>query len=339
MNRLKNYITANLSTLFISIFLPLFAIASVILFIKLATYTAVIQLSVWEMTKLYIFRLPEILFYTLPITFFVASALSLLKLSNDNEIVVIFALGIKPSYIIKTLLKPALLLSMVLLLDFFILFPHATVLSANFISYKKSEAKFNLAASEFGNSFGDWLLYLGKKEKDGSFSKVFLFNKKEKEEILIASESAKLLNDSGILRLKLFNGQGYSYSKEKFTQINFETMLINDTMTTNIRTYKKPLDFWLSDDRAKDKKQMLITDLLMSLFPIITLFFVVSIGVVHARHGKSQIYLYLFLGIVIYYGATIGLQNALGYYTIPVVIFIWLMVTYTMYRKTIVNRF
>ncbi|MDQ7042794.1 MAG: LptF/LptG family permease, partial [Sulfurimonas sp.] len=289
MNRLKKYIISNLSALFISIFLPLFAIASVILFIKLATYTAVIQLSVWEMTKLYIFRLPEILFYTLPITFIIASALSLLKLSNDNEIVVIFALGIKPSFIIKTLLKPAILLSMVLMLDFLILFPHATVLSANFVSYKKSEAKFNLSASEFGNSFGDWLLYLGAKESDGSFTKVFLFNKKEKEEILIAAKKAKLLNDSGILRLKLFSGEGYSYSKEKFTQINFDTMLINDTMKTDIRTYKKPLEFWLSDDRAKDKKQMLITDFLMSIFPIISLFFVATIGVVHARHGKSQV--------------------------------------------------
>ncbi|MDF1879126.1 LptF/LptG family permease [Sulfurimonas sp. SAG-AH-194-C20] len=339
MNRLRYYITANLSTLFISIFLPLFAIASVILFIKLATYTAVIQLSVWEMTKLYIFRLPEILFYTLPVTFFIAAALSLLKLSNDNEIVVIFALGIKPSYIIKTLLKPALLLSMVLMLDFFILFPHATVLSSNFVSYKKSEAKFNLAASEFGNSFGDWLLYLGKKESDGSFSKVFLFNKKEKEEILIAAKRAKLLNDSGILRLKLFQGEGYSYSKEKFTQINFETMLINDTMKTNMRTYKKPLDFWLSNNRAKEKKQMLITDFLLSIFPIINLFLVVSLGIVHARHGKSQIYFYLFVSIVLYYGATIGLQSLLGFYTIPTVIFSWLIVTYTIYRKTILSRF
>ena len=339
MTRLKHYITANLSSLFISIFLPLFAIASVILFIKLATYTAVIQLSVWEMTKLYIFRLPEILFYTLPISFFIASALSLLKLSNDNEIVVIFALGIKPSYIIKTLLRPALLLSMVLILDFLILFPHATVLSANFVSYKKSEAKFNLEASEFGNSFGDWLLYLGKKENDGSFSKVFLFNKKEKEEILIAAKKAKLLNDSGILRLKLYDGEGYSYSKEKFTQINFETMIINDTMKTDMRVYKRPLEFWLSDDRAKDKKQMLITDLLMSLFPVLCLFFVVTIGVVHARHGKSQIYLFLFVGIILYYGATIGLQNTLGFYTIPTVILTWLIITYTMYRNTILKRF
>ena len=339
MNRLKKYITANLSSLFISIFLPLFAIASVILFIKLATYTAVIQLSVWEMTKLYIFRLPEILFYTLPVTFLIAATLSLFKLSNDNEIVVIFSLGIKPSYLIKTLLKPAILLSLVLMLDFLILFPHATVLSANFVAYKKGEAKFNLAASEFGNSFGDWLLYLGKKNSDGSFSKVFLFNKKQKKEILIAAKQAKLVNDAGILRLKLYDGEGYSYSKEKFTQINFKTMLINDTMKTNMRDYKKPLAFWLSNDRAKDKKQMLITDFLMSIFPIISLFFVTAIGVVHARHGKSQIYLYLFLGIILYYGATMGLQGALGYYTIPAVLLSWLFITYFIYRRTIVSRF
>jgi len=339
MHRLRTYITSNLSSLFISIFLPLFAIASVILFIKLATYTAVIQLTVWEMTKLYIFRLPEILFYTLPVTFFIAATLSLFKLSNDNEIVVLFSLGIKPSYIIKTLLKPALLLMMVLLLDFLVLFPHATVLSANFVSYKKSEAQFNLAASEFGNSFGDWLLYLGKKNTDGTFSQVFLFNKKKKEEILIAADKAELLNDAGVLRLKLFDGEGYSYSKEKFTQINFETMLINDTMKTNMRDYKKPLEFWLSDDRAKDKKQMLITDLLLSLFPVVTLFLVATIGIVHARHGKSQIYLYLFVGIVLYYGATMGLQGALGYYTIPTILFFWLLITYLFYRKTIVSRF
>jgi lipopolysaccharide export system permease protein len=185
MNRLQSYILRNFSSLFLSIFLPLFAIASVIFLIKLATYTAVIQLTIWEMTKLYLFVLPELLFYTLPVTFFIAAALSLHRLSNDNEIVVIFALGIQPSFIIKTFFKPALLLSFVLVFDFFILFPHATVLSSNFVSYKKSEAKFNLAASEFGNSFGDWLLYLGGKKDDGTYYKVFLFNKKEKEEVLI----------------------------------------------------------------------------------------------------------------------------------------------------------
>lgn len=292
MNRIRKYIISNFSSLFLSIFMPLFAIASVIFLIKLATYTAVIQLTIWEMAKLYFFVLPEILFFTLPVTFFIAATLSLFKLSNDNEMVVLFALGIKPIFIVKTLLRPAVLLAFVLVIDFFVLFPHATVLSSNFVSYKKSEAKFNLSASEFGNSFGDWLLYLGKKNSDETYSDVFLFNKKEKEEILISAQKAQIINDAGILRLRLSDGEGYSYSKEKFSQINFEEMFINDTMTTSLTTYRKPLEYWLSDDRADSKRHMFITDTLLSLFPIMSLFLVVAIGVVQVRHQKSSVYFF-----------------------------------------------
>ena len=339
MNRLEKYILNNLSALFLSIFMPLFAIASVIFLIKLATYTAVIHLTILEMGKLFIFVIPELLFYTLPIAFFVASALSLLKLSNDNEIVVLFSLGVKPSFLLKTLAKPASLVAIVLLLDFFVLFPHAKILSGNFISYKKSEAKFNLSASEFGNSFGEWLLYLGQKNEDGTFSKVFLFNKNKKEEILISAKSAELINDSGILRLKLTNGQGYSYSTEKFTQINFETMLINDTMRTHLTPYRSTLEYWRSKERAKQKRRMLITDTLLSLFPLISLFLVVALGVVHARHQRSYIYLFLFLGIAFYYGAILSLQDKLMFYTIPTVALSWIALTYIYYRKTVAKRF
>jgi len=339
MIRLRKYILNNFASLFLSIFLPLFAIASVIFLIKLAAYTAIIQLSIWEMTKLYIFIFPEIIFYTLPITFFVAATLSIFKLSNDNEIIVLFALGIKPIFIVKTLLKPALLLVAIMFFNFFIVFPHAHTLSRNFLSYKKSEAKFNLAASEFGNSFGDWLLYLGTKNEDGTFSKVFLFNKKQKEEILIAAKKAQVINDAGILRLKLTNGEGYSYSKEKFSQINFNTMLINDTMKTDLRKYKKPLDYWLSKELFERKKHLFIRDTLMSLFPFITLFLVVTIGIVQVRHQKSRVYLYLFLTILLYYSGLLVLEKYFGFYTIAVVSVFWLIATYYLYRKIIVKKF
>jgi len=339
MDRLRKYIISNLSTLFVSMFLPLFAIASVIFLIKLATYTAVIQLSIWDMIKLYLFVLPEILFYTLPISFFIAATLSVFKLSNDNEIIVIFSLGIKPVFILRALLRPAILLSLLLLVDFLVLFPHAKVLSSNFLSYKKSEAQFNLSASEFGNSFGDWLLYLGKENKDGTFSKVFLFNKKKKEEILIAAKQAELVNDSGILRLKLTNGQGYSYSQEKFTQIDFKTMLINDTMKTDLTTYKQPLEYWLSDERKKAKKRMLITNTLLALLPVLSLFLVAAIGIVQVRHSKGSVYAFLFIGVAIFYGSALGLRGSLGYYAIPTILILWTSITYFIYRKTIVNRF
>ena len=339
MHKLKRYIINNFSILFLSIFLPLFAIASVIFMIKLATYTAIIQLTFFEMVKLYLFVLPEILFYTLPITFFISATLTLFRLSNDNEMIVIFALGIKPDFIIQTLLKPAILLSILLSFDFFILFPHATVLSSNFISYKKSEAKFNIRASEYGNNFGNWLLYVGHNNPDGTFGDIFLFNKEKKNEILLSAVKASVINQNGILKLKLNTGNGYSYTKDTLSQINYQTIIINDMMTTDLTTYRKPLEYWLSSDRADSKRHMLITDILLSLFPIISLFFVAAMGIVHARHQKSYVYLALFLAIIFYYGATIGLIDVISYYTIPIVFFTWLIVTYSIYKRKIVDRF
>ena len=339
MDRLRRYIITNFSLLFFSIFMPLFSIASVIFLIKLATYTSVIQLSIWEMFKLYLFVLPEIFFYTLPVTFFIAATLSLFKFSTDNEMVVLFSLGIKPNFIFRVLLKPALLLSLLLIFDFFVMFPHATVLSTNFLRYKQSEAKFNLSASEFGHKFGNWLLYIGKDNNDDSYGNVFLFNRDKDKEIIIGAKKAEVINEGGVLKLRLKTGEGYSYTADTMTQMNFDIMFINDMMHTNLREYKTTLDFWLDPYRRENKTRMFITDSLMSLFPILSLFIVMSIGIVHARHQKGRIYLYLFSALLVYYGATMGLQGILGFYTIPTVVFIWLIVTTFIYRQKVLARF
>lgn len=339
MHKLRYYIIHNLSGLFLSIFLPLFVIASMIFMIKLATYTAIIQLSAFDMIKLYLFVLPEMLFYTLPITFFIVSVLTLFKLSNENEMIVIFSLGVSPKDILKIFLTPAILLGLLLAFDFFVLFPHSTVLSSNFISYKKSEAKFNLKASEFGNKFGHWLLYIGKNNKDGSFGNVFLFNREKKDELLIGAKKAKVINQNGILRLKLYDGHGYSYTKTTLSQIDFQSMIINNMMSTHLQQYLTPLEYWKSKNRADSKKHMMITDVLISLFPIISLFLVLSLGVLNTRHNKVNVYLYIFLAILIYYSSVIGLINMIGYYTIPTVILIWIISTYLIYKKVILSRF
>lgn len=339
MRILQNYLKDSLSIIFLSIFLPLFLIASIVFLIKLATYTAVIQLSLLEMGKLFLFMLPELLFYTLPISFFVAITLALFKLSNDNEIIVVFALGIHPKVILKTLFAPALFLSLLLFFNFFVLLPHTKTLSANFLSYKKSEAKFNLSASEFGHKFGEWLLYIGKEYEDGSYGDTILFNKNQNEEVLIGAKKAEVINDSGILRLKLSDGEGYSYSKEKFTQIDFKTMFINDTMQTNLEKYETPLEYWFAQTPSAKKQKMLIANTLFSLFPLLSLFLALTIGIVHARHQKGKIFLFLFLSIILYYALAIALQPLFGFLSIPVLLFGWFGVTYMLYKKMIVAKF
>jgi len=339
MKQLQKYIINNLSVLFFSVFMPLFAIASVIFMIKLATYTAVIQLSITEMLKLYIFILPDLLFYTLPISFFVASALSLYKLSNDNEIIVLFSLGISPSKILKILLKPALLLSLLLFTISFIIIPHTTILSKNFVQHKKSEAKFNLSASEYGHKFGKWLLYVGKDNDKKSYSDVFLFKKDKDEEVIIIAKKAQILNSSNILKLKLSNGQAYTYSKVKFSQLDFKTMYINDSFSNNLIKYESPLKYWFSDIDKKKKKKWIIIYSILCLFPIVVVFLSLTFGIVHARHQKSYIYIYLFLTTIFYYGLTIGLYKSLGYITIPLILVSFSIISYTAYRKNVVSKF
>ncbi len=343
MGKLKSYILSNFSLLFFSIFLPLFAIASVVFIIKVATMTAVIQLSVMEMLRLYIFILPDLLFYTLPITFFVAATMSLHKLSSDNEMTVIFALGIKPSKIISILLKPALLLTAILIFIFLILFPHAKTLSKNFIQYKTSEAKFNLGASEFGHKFGDWMLYIGDNSEKDSYRDVFLFHKDKDEEILIGAQHASVLSQSGVMKLKLENGEGYSYTDHSLSQMNFSSMVINDMMHFSLNQYQSPIDYWIAKDDSKRikkrKHKRVVMYAILSLFPLLSLFSVMGIGIVNARHQQGHLYLSIFATIVIYYGAAFSLNKPLLFYAIPTVVIIWTAVTYYLYRTRVVAHF
>ncbi len=341
MHKLRRYIISNFSISFFSIFLPLFAIASIIFMIKLATYTSYVQLNVWEMFKLYLFVLPELFFYTLPITFFIAATLALFRLSTDNEMVILFTLGIKPNYLIRVLLVPAAMLSLLLVFNFFFLFPHTKTLEFNFFNQKKSEAKFNVSASEFGHRFGSWLLYIGKDNDDKTFGDVVLFHKDKNEEIIIGAKNAEIKNNAGVLQLKLFQGKGYSYTAESMSQMKFETMFINDIMTAKQMKYLNAYDYWFNNEPSAQEKltKRLISQINIALFPILSIFMVLAIGVAHVRHQKAYIYLYLFVSFVLYYGFSFGLVGPLGFYAIPAVVIGWLAVTYPYYRRKIVSRF
>jgi len=339
MDKLEKYIVNNLSSLFFSMLLPLFTIASMVFLIRLSIATSVIQVSAFEMFKLYLFILPDIIFYTMPLTFFIAATLTMNKLSSDNEMIVLFSLGISPNLIIKTLSKPALFLSFLMLTNYLIIAPYTEVLSDNFIEQKKTNAHLNLSASEFGNKFGEWLVFIEENNPDGSYKNMVLFKKTDNEEIIISAKKAEIMNKNNLLTLKLFNGKGYTYSQEKFSEITFKEMDINNKSTSDYSTYLSAYKYWSSSKRKKRKNIRLITNTLFSFFPLFSIFLVASIGIVHSRHQKNMTYLFIFLGIISYYGVTLSLQKIIWFYTLPVVTIAWLSITFFIYKKKILSRF
>ncbi|MGD9654075.1 MAG: LptF/LptG family permease [Sulfuricurvum sp.] len=340
MNRLQRYLISNLSSLFFSIYLPLFTIASMIFLIKVSTYTAIIQLNFSEMGLLYLFTLPELFFYTLPVAFIVSTVLTLYRLSNDNELVVVFSLGLSPTHIAKIFSVPAFVLSLLLLIDFLIITPFINVTSANFLEKKKVEAKFNLAASEFGHNFGDWMLFINNSDDEKNvFKDVVLFNKAEKNEIFISAKKAEIINQNGITRLKLDNGKTYSYNEGTFKEMIFQTAYINNSITKKIKTYRSTLDYWTGEDRHDKKVRAFITNILLSLFPILSIWLILALGIVHARHQNRWIYLWLFVAVVAYYVLSVVLQQWIGFHAIWMVGISWVVLTYMLYYRLVGKRY
>jgi lipopolysaccharide export system permease protein len=339
MDRLRRYLISHFSLIFFSIFIALFSIASIVFMIKLAKMTSVITVNIYELAQLYLFSVPELLFYTMPITFFVAVTLSLHKLSVDNEMIVLFALGVQPNFIYRILFQPALWLAVIMIFNFMVAMPHVKMLAKNFIAYKQVEAQFNLSASEFGHNFGDWLLYIGKDNDDKTYGDVFLFEKSDKEEVLIGAKEARVINEKGALTLELTDGEGYNYSDISLTQINFEQMRINNMISYIDRLHYGIIEYWMDPTRRDKNINTVITDMLIALFPLFSLFAALHIGIVHARHQRSHVYLSLFVALTLFFAPMFALQKSLQFYTIPLIIIGWLAVTYLIYRKKIVAHF
>ncbi len=336
MDKLKNYLLSNFSQIYFSIFLPLYVIASVIMLVKIAAFTSVIQLNLFEMVKLYLFMLPDLLFYTLPVTFFIAAVMTVAKLSFDYEMIVIFSLGVKPSKVLMFFTKLAFIQTLILIILFFVVSPHTKNLYKNFIKVKKTEAKFNIEASEYGHKFGDWLIFVGENNEEGKFSDLILFNQQAEEETLILAKDADIVTTNGVLKLQLEQGKGFNYTKDSLSQMSYRKMYINDTTVADTDEYRDTLQYWLSPDKREKMTRKFTINTLVAIFPLLSVFLIPTIGIINARHQKGYTYAYIFTAILLYYSLTFALAKPVGLYTIAIISLATLLsVTYLYYQKVV----
>lgn len=341
MSRLESYIAKNFSEIFFSIFLPLFAIASLIFFIKIVSITSTVKVTFLELLQLYLFILPQIIFYTIPIAFFVGGAISLAKLSYDYELIVLFSLGIKPAKIAAIFLKIALFASVVLLVVSLGLIPKTKQLYKNFVAFKKSQATLNIKPTEYGQKFGNWYLFIEQPSgKPNSFERVVLFNKEGVgTENFIMAKEAMLDTNASQLRFILKEGSGYTYEKTKLSQMDFKNMIINDPTNLQNEKYLSVLEYWLEALHNKTRSFDLTVFVLASLFPILCIPLMLSIGILNPRYQKNYSYLFVFLGVVLYYVLIYSISKTLMFYAPAVIIPMWLAISYIIYQKTIKKRY
>ena len=337
--KLKQYLYSQLAITFFPIFLGLFFITAVIFLVKIASLTSIITINFSELFQLFSYVVPQILFFTMPISFFLSLVITLAKLSGEYELTVITSFGLNPIKILKIFLPITLVVSSLLLIVSVGLIPKTKYLSKQFLEKKKKEANFNIKASEFGQKFGDWLIFInGKDEK--VYDEIKLFKTEKKQDQFIVSKTAILDNDKGFLSFKLEDGKAFVINEKEFDQINFKSMYINDSIADNkMVIFTDSYEYWKNNITKNTDIDDLTLYILTSIFPLISLFLVITFGYFNPRYEKNRAVFYSLISIVLYYifikivGDKI-LLHAL--YLIPTV---WITTTYILYSNTIQKEY
>ena len=300
MKLLKKYLLHTYSHTFFPIFFTLYIITSIVYLVKIATLTSIIQIDFLELIKLYSFSIPTILFYTLPISIFISLSFAFSKLSSEYELIVITSFGLNPLKIIKLILPNLLLATIFMSINNLILLPKADYMSTMFIYEKKVAAIFNIKASEYGQQFGNWLMYVEKKDKN-IYKDIVLLNLAEDNEKIIVAKNAVISNNISVLSLKLTDGRLIDM-KDSFQQIDFQHMVINNKIDSvkYINSFDDIIFYW-KDIRTDNKKMnKFVFSVLLSIFPLISIFFIISLGYYNPRYDKNNTSYYA-LTLTIFY--------------------------------------
>ena len=332
MKLLKKYLLVNYSETFFPIFLTLYTITSIIFFVKIASLTSIIQINFLELLELYSYSIPTILFYTLPISVFVSLALTLSKLSSEYELIVITSFGLNPIKILKLIFPTIILSTILLLLLSLVLIPKASYMKDTFIQNKKTEAQFNIKASEYGQAFGKWLIYVNEENK-GKFKDIVLFQQEKDKDTFIISKSATMNNDGSSLSLNLQTGKAINIT-ENINQIDFKKMVINNSLksSSHISNLDDLIAYWrdMSEDGGKEAEFTFAV--LSSIFPLVSILFIVYLGYYNPRYQKNSSTLLSIVLSTVFLVASHRISKELGLLTIAIMPTLWIIISMFIYQ-------
>ena len=337
--KLKHYLLNQFSNTFLPIFLGLYFITSIIFLVKIAALTSIITMDIFELLRLYMYVIPTIVFYTLPISFFVSLVITLAKLSSEYELIVITSFGLNPLKILKIFLPITFILSLSLLFISVGLIPKAKFLNERFLEKKQKEANFNIKASEFGQKFGDWLIYIDEKN-DKTYKEVKLFKTEKNKDQFVISESAKLENENGELSFNLYDGKSFIIDQEELNQIDFKRLDINDSINKgNEYIFSDSLAYWEHEIKTSSQLDKFSFYILTSLFPLISLFLVVVFGYFNPRYEKNKAVSYSLVSVVSFYIFMELVTENLLLHSLYIVPLGWVFATYLIYVKTVKKQY
>ncbi|MBI4706332.1 MAG: LptF/LptG family permease [Candidatus Omnitrophica bacterium] len=265
MKTLRNYFLREfLTPLFLSLGVLSFVMVLVGNLKRIADLVINKGVDIFSVLKLFLFMMPYIVTYALPISVLIAVLLSLGRLSSDNEVIAIRSSGVN---IIK-LIFPFIVIGAILSLGLIIFNDRASAYAH--YAYRQTLTQVGLknptAAFEEGvfiNSFQKYVLFIYRvDQKKNKIYNVRIYEPQEgKPTRTIVARSGEFIAipEKKIIKLKLVDGTSDEPDLENptnFYKLNFKTyfMNLNLSQTNKEKLDKKPKDMTIKELRQEIRK-------------------------------------------------------------------------------------
>jgi len=317
MDKLSKYIIKELNTLFFTLFSVIAVIVSLIFIISISNVTKGLQITFFELIKMYLLSLPQIIFISLSISFFVTANILYSKLSETQELIAMFSLGFSPLKVLKPIIFFSIIISIINLFILFVSIPYSKIAFTNLKNEKRQQAKFNFQSAQISQQFGNWSIFV-KNNNNNKYMDIFLYNSDSKRFIL--AKEANLKTKNNYLIFTLNNGNIYDFNSS--FKINFQNLHINQKIP------KLKISIFNLKNYFEYNKKLFTKYLPFALIPIALLFFIPQISFFHPRLHKNKTLLYSILLLSIYITITFLNKNIYLSIIIPLLFFILGLVLY-----------
>lgn len=339
MVNVKGYISSNFTKSFLTIFLPFFMIISLVYLVKIAALTAKIQITFGELLTLYSYSVPDIVFYTLPLSFIAALANVLIKLSQDNELIALYALGLQAKKVLHSLLVLSLLFSLLLTTISFLAMPLSKQFYKSFKEKKKTEAKLNIVAGQLGQKFGNYYIYVKEKE-DGVLSDIVIYNRTDNtEEQFFSSQTGQLNYKGNTTSLLLHEGYGYTYAKTKLQQVKYETLEVYDSSEKSGFEFEDIISYWSKAGSDIKLMHRTLFFIFVSLIPLLSVYLVASFTMINPRYQSNRSFIVIFTTTLLLYMIASSLEKWGSPLTLGISTILTVMLGQWLFKKRVSKYF
>ena len=334
---LKRYLFMSFAQVFFPFFFVLFFIASVVLLIDIAGRTYVVKMSFLDLGTLFMYLMPSSLFFIIPITFFAALVLGISRLAYEYELMVCFSLGAKPADIVRFFLPIILLATIILFVFSFVMLPLANSASKNFVAQKRADIDVNIKPGEFGQKLGDWLVYVDSVQ-NRVYKNLILFSENGFEgDTFIVAEEGRTNNNQGLFELNLTKGSSYFAAPDEIKRVDYEQMSVRQNVSyPQLRGYDL-FEYWHDafDSNTHQKSRKLAQAVLVSLFPLVSIFLIPLFSIANPRFHSNMSYFYVIAAVALYFICMHIISDHFPLTGMVIFPLLWFGVSFGLYKKII----